>query len=258
MKETKTKANTTVPPSKPEPDPIDWSQYAGNDGYAKTTTEDLGIPFLTILQKGSPEVDRTHKNHQAKKIPGAQAGCIINSVTRTIIYTPEEEPAIVVPCFYEKHYVEWKPRESNGGFVKQHPNPSILENCTRNEKNQDILPNGNLIVTTAYFLALLQNENDTEKVVISMTSTQLKKARAWLNMMMAIKQNGRPLPMFSHKYAISTMIDQNANGSWYGWQIAGVGPVTDRALLEEAVSIVKKMSVVNPPQISNTTDDVPL
>lgn len=227
---------------------INWAQYAGA-GTEAVTAEDLGTPFLTIIQKGSPEVDRTHPAWQIKRIEGAEPGDIINTVSRKIVWTHNQDPLLFVPCSYLRLYVEWKPRSSGGGFVRQHTNPAILTECTRNERNQDVLPNGNLIVTTAYFFGFALVDDQPEKSVIAMSSTQLKKARAWLNLIMSRKQRLPSgefilLPMFSAKYAIQTVPEQNVNGNWFGWTIQLAGPVTSPDLINLCYDVSKQVASV--------------
>jgi hypothetical protein len=259
MSTKQTKGNRVAPAEDTQPQ-IDWSQY-GTTGFEKTTTEDLGIPFLAIVQSGSPELKKSHKDYETKKIEGVEEGSIFNTVTRAHLYAPGSEPLIVVPCAYEKTYNEWKVRGDGmggGGFIRSHSNPAIINECTRNERNQDILPNGNQIVTTGVFFLKYYFNGTWEPAILSMVSTQLKKARQWLNMMMAIKQDGRPLPMFSHKYAITTAAESNANGSWFGWHIEGAGRVVDANLIADAASVAKKIVSGNRPQLGTPTEDVPM
>lgn len=256
MKKTKTSAATPAPP--PE---IDYSQFEAT-GFERTSTEDLGIPFLVIVQKGSPEVDRSHKDYATKKIVGANVGDIINTVTREVVHVVEQEPAIFVPCNYERLFVEWKNRDAGGagGFIRSHSTSAVLDECSRNDRNQDVLPNGNLIVTTGYFFGhLLFPDGDIKgKAIIAMSSTQLKKARMWLNMMQSLKVNlpdgtSRLMPMFSHKYALTTVPEQNNSGSWMGWHIEGAGKVTDLPLLKECADVAKKFNSPSRPQIADTS-----
>ena len=253
-----TKATT-----KPAEPVVDW-QNMGVDGFERTRTEDFGIPFLAIVQDGSPEVKKSHPQYATKKIEGAEAGSIINTVTRQVL-NPDGQPVIFVPCSYERMYVEWKPRDEGGGFVRQHVNDAILSQCKRNEDdNRDYLPNGNVIVTTAYFFGLvLDEEGNGTQAVISMTSTQLKKARMWLNMAQSIRLNGpngkyMP-PLFSHKYALTTVPENNDSGSWMGWHIETAGMLNTVALIDQAKEVAKKMSAGNRPQIAPAkTDEVPI
>lgn len=264
-KTTKT-TKTTTPPSQQAVATYDWGS-TGVTGFENTKADDLGIPFLQIVQKGSPEVDKTHPNYATKKIEGCEPGDIINTITRQIVGS-DGNPAVFIPCSYERAFVEWKSRESGGGMVRQHATDAILSQTKRDENNRDVLPNGNVIVTTGYFLGLLVNTHEDgtvsyDKCVLSMTSTQLKKARLWLNMMMSIKvpgPNGTKItpPMFSHKYNLSTIVEQNAEGSWFGWLIESAGMLTNPDVITLAVDTAKQVAAGRRPQLSAPSDNVPM
>jgi len=228
------------------PTTYDWSAV-NVTGYENVGKEDLGVPFLAILQKGSPEIDRTHPEYATKHIDGSEAGDIINNISREVLYgVGDNEQLQFIPCAYERLYMEWKPRNAGGGMVRAHKDPNILTECRRNEKNQDVLRNGNIVVTTAYFYGLVITEEGRRPAVVGMSSTQLKKARGWLNTMMSLKcetPKGRITPpMFSHVYGLSTVPESNESGSWFGWKIACLHPVTDPVMIAEAIESAK-MSV---------------
>lgn len=215
--------------TKPSEQPIDFSQF-GSSGFENITQNDLGIPFLTILQKGSPEVDPEN----AKFVKGLSMGMIINNISKEV-YGGKGEPFIFTPYGYQRMYVEWKPRAAGGGVVKAHLDDSILRQTKKNDKGQDVLPNGNTVVNTAYFFGqVLGSSKETfaegVNVAIGFSSTQLKKARVWLNMMQAIKLdvNGKIVtpPMYAYKWLLSSVPESNEKGSWYGWKIENGGPHT--------------------------------
>jgi len=248
----KTKGDNPLPSKEPA---YDWSQSQVT-GFENTTSEDLGIPFLVILQKGSPEVDPDHADHETKVIAGATSGCIINTLTREILHEREGDPLRVIPCGYHRMYVEWKKRDSGGGIVRVHRNSSILEQTKRDEeKNVDVLENGNLIVTTAYFYVKYRNLEDTEWIsaVISMTSTQLKKARMWLNMMMSMKINVGDKkvtpPMYSHNYYIASIPESNSKGNWLGWKIESGEILSDPELIQNCM-VLSKLILAAPPKLA--------
>lgn len=221
-------------PKKKDNEVVDWSQY-NNTGFENVTQQDLGIPFLEIVQKGSAEYDEDHASHETKHIEGVGVGDIINTLTREIVHKSDGDPLAVVPFGYKRAWVEWKARTQGGGIVRTHTSDAILRETTRDpEKNQDVLPNGNIIVTTCYFFVLLPDYKDGDQptqAVISLTSTQLKKARAWLNMAQARKHEGVTLPFFSHRYLLSTIAESNEKGSWRGWKMAVGDMVNDAATL---------------------------
>jgi len=201
-------------------------------GFENVEQTDLGIPFLSIAQSLSPEIDE----ESAKFIDGCKPGMIFNSLTRLVL-GGRGEPVVFVPCSFNKAWVEWMPRESGGGFVRQHTNPEILTECKRNDRNQDIMESGNVVVTTVYIGGLIVDEdNETAPIVISFTSTQLKKARQWLSIMMSIKLDGSKgrftPPMYSHKYDLSTVPEENASGKWFGWKIELVGLLDNPKVIE--------------------------
>lgn len=220
---------------------IDFSQDS-LAGFENVDQDDLGIPFLIILQKLSPELDEGSPKYR----DGLEAGMIINSITGEA-YGGKGEPVSFVPCIYKKMFVEWTPREQGGGFVRTHPDPSILEKCKRNDRGQDIYENGNIIVTTAYVFGFALHNDDAIRCVIGFTSTQLKKSRQWLSLMMNIKLEGPDgdkftPPMYSHKYHLSTVPESNEKGNWFGWKIENAGIIDDAKLIGEAREAYKQIS----------------
>jgi hypothetical protein len=177
------------------------------------TADDIAIPFLLILQALSPQV------RGATKIDGAREGFIYNTVTKEI-----SQKLTIIPCAYSKKYVEWVPRDLGGGFVKMYDTPDILKQCVRNDKNQDILPNGNSVVTTAYHHVVIVKENGLlERAIIGMSSTQLKRSRRWNSQMLGIQINinGKKVtpPMYSHTYSLATEEESRDKNTWFSWLI---------------------------------------
>jgi hypothetical protein len=225
--------------------PYDYSGDAGA-GMENVKSDDLSIPFLMLLQDLSPEVKKTHKDHLTKGIPGAQPGHMINSLSRKIL-NPDVafDKVRFVPCSYQKLYVEWTPRDQGGGIIASHADSSILNKTTKNDRGQDILPNKNIVVTTAYFFGFVIEGEEYTRVVLSMTSTQLKKARAWLSIATSIKFDGpngkfNP-PLFSHYYNLSAIPESNDQGSWYGWKVEMGGRIDDPVLINQAREVVAQI-----------------
>jgi hypothetical protein len=228
---------------------VDWSQFQAT-GFEQTTTDDLGIPFLSILQSKSPEVDESNPEYKIYGIEGARVGDIINTLSREVLWSPKGErpPVRFVPCFHQKLFVEWIPRTQGGGIVKSHNNPAILMETTRNERGLDVLKNGHIIVTTSYFFGFTMSDEGPVKACIGLSSTQLKKAKLWLNLMMAIKvitPSGAKItpPMFSHQYALTTIPGSNDKGSWYGWRIETSGVLQNKELVASAAEFSRQMCV---------------
>ena len=41
-------------------------------------------------------------------------------------------------------------------------------------------------------------------------------------------------PRYSHIYALKTVKEENSKGSWHGWEMSRVGPITDKGLYVKA------------------------
>lgn len=215
-------------------------------GFDNVGADDVAIPFITILQALSPQC------RGETAIEGAGEGDFFNTVT-SIIHKGEIK---LIPCAYKKAYIEWIPRDSGGGFVKEHSDSKILEQCKQNDRRQDIMPNGNNIVTTAYhFCIQVKGDGTFERVVLSFSSTQLKKSRKWNSTMMALMVNisGKKVrpPMFSHIYKARSVPEKNEQGQWAGWQIGSPELITDSGLYNVAKrfseDVIKGIVKVAPP-----------
>jgi len=145
--------------------------------------------------------------------------------------------------------VEWKPRESGGGFVSSHSADSgILSQTKRDQMTfKDVLSNGNYIATTAYHYVMVQAKDGTwAQAVISMTSTQLKKSRRWNSLMLSQKVKGPSgsftPPTYSMIYKLTTVSESNDRGSWFGYQVEKVGQVEDADIYNESKSFSTTVS----------------
>ena len=212
-------------------------------GMEQVTTEDMSIPFLRILAQLSPQVNK----RDGAYVQGAEPGFIYNTVANEAY--SGEEGVTVIPCYYNRRYVEWRPREKGGGYVASYPSTDPIVNKTvRDDRGNDVLPNGNLLVNTAqFFVILMHPENGPQRCLITMTSTQLKKARKWTTQMQSLTATGKngnlfTLPMMSQMYRLRTVEERNDKGSWFGWEISRVGPVQDKSLFNLAVEFSKSVA----------------
>jgi hypothetical protein len=82
--------------------------------------------------------------------------------------------------------------------------------------------------------------------LISMKSTQLKISRKWNSMMNGLKlkgKNGLYTPAsFSHIYKLKTTQMSNDKGTWFGWEVSKVGPVTDSQAYQQAKMFCENIS----------------
>ena len=210
-------------------------------GLGKISQEDLALPFLKILGQLSPEVNK----RDGKYVEGAEPGMIYNSVSGELY--DGVKGIDVIPCFYKLEYIEWKDRgEGPGAPVAIYDSSSDIMSKTKPDANyKDRLPNGNYIEKTASHFVIVSGDSPST-ALISMKSTQLKISRKWNSMMSGIKMkgaNGMFTPAsFSHIYKLKTTQMQNDKGTWFGWEVNKVGPVTDKGLYDQARSFSESIS----------------
>ena len=210
-------------------------------GLGAIGQEDLALPFLKILGQLSPEVNK----RDGKYVEGAEPGMIYNSVSGDLY--DGVKGIDVIPCFYKLEYIEWKDRgEGPGAPVAIYDSSSDIMSKTKPDANyKDRLPNGNYIEKTASHFVIVSGDSPST-ALISMKSTQLKISRKWNSMMSGIKMkgaNGMFTPAsFSHIYKLKTTQMSNDKGTWFGWEVSKVGPVTDKGLYDQAKAFSENIS----------------
>jgi hypothetical protein len=210
-------------------------------GLGKIGQEDLALPFLKILGQLSPEVNK----RDGKYVEGAEPGMIFNSVSGELY--DGVKGIDVIPAFYKLEYIEWKDRgEGPGAPVAIYDSSSDIMSKTKADANyKDRLPNGNYIEKTASHFVIITGDSPST-ALISMKSTQLKISRKWNSMMSGIKlkgQNGLYTPAsFSHIYKLKTTQMSNDKGTWFGWEVSKVGPITDASIYQQAKSFSESIS----------------
>ncbi len=222
-----------VTEKKSAPLPANMFEDDAAKGLGAIGQEDLALPFLKILGQLSPEVNK----RDGKYVEGAEPGMIYNSVSGELY--DGVKGIDVIPCFYKLEYIEWKDRgEGLGAPVAIYDSSSdIMSKTTADANYKDRLPNGNYIEKTASHFVIVAGDSPST-ALISMKSTQLKISRKWNSMMSGIKMkgaNGMFTPAsFSHIYKLKTTQMSNDKGTWFGWEVSKVGPVTEKGLYDQA------------------------
>jgi hypothetical protein len=206
---------------------VNMFEADADKGSQNMTQEDLALPFLKVLGQLSPEVNK----RDGKYVEGAEPGMILNTVTNEVF--DGAKGIDVLPVFYERKYVEWQDRgEGKGAPVAIHDASSdIMSQTTRDKSFKDRLPSGNYLENTAnHYVVVLGDSPQT--ALISMKATQLKISRKWNSIMMGIKLQGKnglfTPPTYSHIYNLKTVQMSNDKGTWFGWEVSKVGPISDQ------------------------------
>ena len=230
-----------VTEKKSAPLPANMFEEDAAKGLGAIGQDDLALPFLKILGQISPEVNK----RDGKYVEGAEPGMIFNSVSGELY--DGVKGLDVIPAFYKLEYIEWKDRgEGPGAPVAIYDSSSDIMSKTKPDANyKDRLPNGNYIEKTASHFVIITGDSPST-ALISMKSTQLKISRKWNSMMSGIKlkgKNGLYTPAsFSHIYKLKTTQMSNDKGTWFGWEVSKVGPITDAGLYQQAKSFSESIS----------------
>tara|TARA_A100001201_G_scaffold51786_1_gene51303 strand:- start:3398 stop:4192 length:795 start_codon:yes stop_codon:yes gene_type:complete len=214
---------------------VNIEQFA-DTGFDNVDSKSLALPFLKVLGQLSPQVTQG----DSAFIPEARPGMIYNTVTDELY--DGAQGISVIPCYYKLEYLEWQDRDKGAAApVNVYPADSdIMSKTTRGDDGKDRLPNGNYIEETASHYVMICEEDKNSTALVTMKSTQRKKSKKWNSMMMALRQkraNGkghfRPAP-FTQLFTMKTVLEKNAKGSWYGWEIEHQGSVGSEDLMKMA------------------------
>ena len=214
-------------------------QDAGQ-GMDNMGTEDLALPFLKVLSWNDPVLD---ENETARK------GDIYNTVTG--LAYKGKEGVRVVPCAYQRRFIQWAPRGSGSGAPTAIYEPGQArpktERSADDNKEYVVDCSGEYIEEThQHFVLLLNDDGSHETALIAMKSTQLKKSRKWNSMMASRTMKGKngPFtpPRFSHIYHLKTISEENSKGSWHGWEMSCEGVIEDGALYTRAKGFAESIT----------------
>lgn len=219
-----------------------FEEDAGS-GFEEADKSAYAIPFLSILQSGSPQV----KKSEGAYIKGAEEGFLFNSVTQDIV--DGNDGLVVIPCYYMRRFIQWGPRDAGGGYKGEHLPTDAIINQAKDVEGRLLLPDPSgafnpktsdiLTDTRNHYVLIVHADGSYSPALISLSSTQIKKSRQWMSKMDGIKLKRGDgslftAPMFSHTYKLTTVPEANDKGSWFGWKVETVGPVSDAALYQAA------------------------
>jgi hypothetical protein len=209
-------------------------EMAGMNSEDMTSADDYAMPFLSLLQSGSPQC----KKSDARYIKGAEEGVFFNTVSNTLY----GEEVTVVPVAYRSAWVEWKLREDGGGYCGEFAPGSQPRIIAQDDKNRDIIDNGHEIKDTRYWYVLIVTDEGFEPAVMGLTRTQLKPSKRLANMTAEDKwpdgvKRGKAPPFFVWSYNAKSVPQQSDEYAFVNWEFSRGAPVTDRNLLEAAKAL---------------------
>lgn len=220
---------------------MDFAADAGA-GMEGAGQESFAIPFLSVLQKGSPQVDEA----SGAAIEGAKAGMLFENVTGRMF--SGKDGVVIVPCSYKREFLRWGARDNGGGFKGAYTPEDIAD---MRAKGQIVELEGRLYAPEAdgsvsdkksdrfndtrnhYVLIMDETTGAWTEALLSLTSTQIKKSKMLMSALASVKlknaagQMYTP-PTFANFVRVTTVGESNDKGTWFGVKFELAGQV-DRA-----------------------------
>lgn len=211
-------------------DALSLLQANAGAGLEDIRSEHLAMPFLSILQDGSPQV----KKRDPKYIPGAEAGMFLYSTTNKVF-----ESIRCVMFHFDSNVVEWFDRKlGKTGFVAQYPDMHTATAARTAANRQDT----QLQNTHNHYL-LIEDAEEGEWIpcVFPATSTKLSPSKKWLNAVRTLRlpESDAPCPIFGGVWILTPEFQQKDSNSYFTFSAELEGIVDDPDLVAKAVEYAK-------------------
>lgn len=245
------KPSTAVAKAEPSKTSIAIPMEDMGMGMEGATQEMFAIPFLSVLQKISPQCDEAESAY----VNGAKAGMFFESVTKSL-YEGERNGIQIIPCAIRRTFLRWAPRGAEGGGYKGEMTPDQvaalresgklvefenrlwfpLEDGTVNTKRCDH------VADTRNHYVLLIDGDTARECLLSLTSTQIKKSRQLMTLLAGKKVNGQTRPIFATLINATTARESNDKGQWNGINFTDAGDVPSIELYDAAKAFHKAVT----------------
>lgn len=190
-----------------------------NSGWENTDSEDFTIPFLSIIQAMSPQVQET----EAEYNPDAKAGMLMNTASQELF--DGKDGVEFVPCFTQHLFVEWKNRQTDGGgFIGIHNGDSDVVSAAKaastsfGKYNVPVAEgtDHDLVETFYVYGLVVKGDEIVTPCMISFSSTKIK---AYKGIMTPLRQVKLRPPLFAFKLRITTVAEKNTKGTFHNFKI---------------------------------------
>ena len=215
---------------------MDFAADAGA-GMENAGQESFAIPFLSLLQKGSPQVDEA----SGAALEGARAGMFFENVTGRLF--SGKDGVIIVPCSYRREFLRWGARANGGGLRGVYSPEEVAEMRTKGqvvemdgrlyapEQDKSINPekSDRFNDTRNHYVLIIDQETGAwSEALLSLTSTQIKKSKMLMSALASVKlKNGAGQlytpPTFANFVRVTSVGESNDKGTWFGvkFELAG-------------------------------------
>lgn len=217
---------------------------------AEFEAQDVITPSIRILQANSAQAKKSSPTY----IEGAMEGHFLNIATNEIY--DGGVGIIVIPCFWQRGWVEWKTRDEGGGLVKKWGKDETFKTQgyveekgkwvkkeTRKQKDgRDLEVNVLEIIDTFDYYVLHVNvvTGIATPCVIFMSRTAVRKAKEWNSLIAAteicnpqgeaiLNKAGQRIPgvkmPFWFMYRLTSIPQSDDQNTWYNYRIERYKPL---------------------------------
>ena len=207
-------------------------------GMEGATAESFAIPFLGVLQKGSPQVDEA----SGVALDGAKSGMFYENVTGELM--DGKAGVMLIPAAYRRVFVRWGARGTEGSGFKGELTPDEIGEMRSKGKIADLdgklyipLPDGSVnekkcdrvADTRNHYMLLVKPDGAFRQVLVSLVSTQIKKSKTLMSALANVQIDGpagKFTPAtFANMVKATSIPESNDKGTWHGWKFELAGPV---------------------------------
>lgn len=223
---------------------VDFEADSGR-GMENVDADSIAVPFLAVLQKNSPQCD---PDQPGEYLPDAKPGMLYNTLTRALY--DGKKGVLLLPCYYERKWLRWTPREKGGGFKGEVPAAQVVADRASGKlvefENRLFIPAADGSVNPKrddkvsdtrvhYILAIDETTGEPRQMVMSLTSTQIKKSKALIALLSDVRferaDGSRFNPAtWANVVQVTTVPESNEKGNWSGVRFEIVDRVKDPAL----------------------------
>ena len=247
----------------------DFESYAAQNDVRDIESDEVITPRIVILQGASPQV----KKSSADYVKGAEEGHIFNTGTKKVY--DGGTGIVIVPCFTQRVFNEWIPKDAGGGLVRRWGDDDSFKDAEsgyHEEKGKwqsfEVDDKGNrkvkteIVKTADYYVLLLDEETGAfTPAVIGFSGTKYKVHRKLINDIslpdMAKKDGTGTFtpPPFARVYRLTTIPESNNDNSWFNfrWERLSYDAVKNPKAVIEAAKEFRKLVIEG---VAKVMDDV--
>ena len=250
----------------------EFEQYAAEHDVRDIESDEVITPRLALLQGASPQV----KKSSAEYIAGAEEGDILNTGTKAIY--KGDAGVIIVPCYTQRVFNEWVPKDGGGGLVRRWGDDESFkaidsgyieekgkwQSFEYDDKGEKKLKT-EIIKTADYYVLIIDPETGGfAPAVLGFSGTKYKVHRRLINdinLSDMVKKDGSGTftpPPFARVYRLTTIPESNADNSWfnYRWERLSYDVVKNPKVVVEAAKQFRQLVLDGVAKVADDIQDV--